>query len=77
MFCVWGTNIQKLIISKIEILEARVKFQGLGAEGSVKKFSRSSFKEQILLETPGEELKMKLETLSILVQQQNFKELRD
>lgn len=77
MFCVWGTNIQKLIISKIEILEARVKFQGLGAEGSVNKFSRSSFKEQILLETPGEELKMKLETLSILVQQQNFKELRD
>lgn len=43
MCCVQGRNSQMLIISKIEILEGRVKFQGLGAEESVKQFLEKYF----------------------------------
>lgn len=38
MCCIWSKNSPKLIISKIEILEGGVKFQGPGAEGSGKNF---------------------------------------
>ena len=53
MRCVWSKNNQKLIIYKIEILEGRGKFQGLGAEWIVENFWSSSEK-QISLERAGE-----------------------